>query len=65
MLVNILLGVSFLFGGNIYIDIPYKGFPDTKALFMEEWQCKQVKNDEEACIRLDDEYVGLYNKEKE
>ena len=32
---------------------------------MEEWQCKQVKTDKEACIRLDAEYVGLYNKEEE
>jgi len=64
MLVNILLGVSLLFGGNWYVDIPYKGFPDTKALFMEEWQCKQVKTDKEKCIKLDDEFYGLYEDEE-
>ena len=65
MLVNIILGVTLFFGGNVYIDIPYKGFPDIKALFMEEWQCKQVKTDKEKCIKLDDEFYGLYDEEEE
>jgi len=57
--------ISLLLGGNFYIDKPYKGFPDTKALFMEEWQCKQVKTDKEKCIKLDDEFYGLYDEEEE
>jgi hypothetical protein len=65
MILNILLGVTLFTGGNWYIDTPYKGFPNIKALFMEEWQCKQVKSDKEKCIKLDDEFYGLYEEEKE
>jgi hypothetical protein len=65
MILNILLGTTLFFGGNWYIDTPYKGFPNIKALFMEEWQCKQVKSDKEKCIKLDDEFYGLYEEEKE
>jgi hypothetical protein len=65
MILNILLGTTLFFGGNVYIDTPYKGFPNIKALFMEEWQCKQVKSDKEKCIKLDDEFYGLYEEEKE
>jgi len=64
MILNMLLGTVLFFGGNWYVDIPYKGFPDTKALFMEEWQCKQVKTDKEKCIKLDDEFYGLYEEEE-
>ena len=64
MILNILLGATLFFGENYYIDKPYKGFPDTKALFMEEWQCKQVKTDKEKCIKLDDEFYGLYEEEE-
>ena len=65
MFLQLALGVSLLFGGNFYIDKSYKGFPDTKALFMEEWQCEQVKTDKEKCIKLDDEFYGLYDEEEE
>ena len=65
MILNILLGTTLFLGGNWYIDTPYKGFPNIKALFMEEWQCKQVKTNKEKCIRVDDEYVGLYDEEEE
>lgn len=65
MILNILLGTALFFGGNVYIDTPYKGFSNIKALFMEEWQCKQVKTDKEKCIKLDDGYVGLHNEEEE
>ena len=65
MIVNILLGTLLFVGGNLYIDTPYKDFPNIKALFMEEWQCEQVKTNKEKCIRLDDEYVGLHNEEEE
>ena len=64
MILNILLGATLFFGGNYYIDKPYKGFPDTKALFIEEWQCKQVKSDKEKCVKLDDEFYGLYEEEE-
>ena len=59
---NIILGIVFFVGGNLYIDIPYKGFSNIKALFMEEWQCEQVKTDKEKCVRVDDEYIGLINE---
>ena len=64
MILNILLGATLFFGGNWYVDKPYKGFPDTKALFIEEWQCKQVKSDKEKCVKLDDKFYGLYEEEE-
>jgi len=64
MILNILLGTSLFFGGNYYIDKPYKGFPNIKALFIEEWQCKQVKTDKEKCVKLDDKFYGLYEEEE-
>ena len=64
MILNILLGTALFFGGNVYIDTPYKGFPNIKALFIEEWQCKQVKTDNEKCIKLDDKFYGLYEEEE-
>jgi hypothetical protein len=36
-------------------------YPSMKAMFMEEWQCKQVKTNKEKCIRVDDKYVGLFD----
>jgi hypothetical protein len=62
MFINIIVGVTLFFGGNLYIDTPYKGFSNIKALFMEEWQCEQVKTDKEKCVRVDDEYIGLINE---
>ena len=47
MILNIILGASLLFGGNWYVDKPYKGFPDTKALFMEEDQLAKIINNQE------------------
>ena len=63
MLINIIVGVFLFTGGNLYIDTPYKGFSNIKALFMEEWQCEQVKTDKQKCMRVDDEYIGLFDKE--
>tara|TARA_R110002167_G_scaffold257550_1_gene464079 strand:- start:281 stop:472 length:192 start_codon:yes stop_codon:yes gene_type:complete len=63
MLINIIVGVFLFTGGTLYIDTPYKGFSNIKALFMEEWQCEQVKTDKQKCMRVDDEYIGLFDKE--
>tara|TARA_B110000467_G_scaffold131895_1_gene126885 strand:+ start:24 stop:215 length:192 start_codon:yes stop_codon:yes gene_type:complete len=63
MFINIIVGVTLFFGGNLYIDTPYKGFSNINALFMEEWQCEQVKTDKQKCVRLDKEYIGLIDKE--
>ena len=64
MFFEALIVVLMLSGGKAYVDIPYKGYPYIKALFMEEWQCKQVKTKNEQCVRLDKEYVGLIDKKK-
>ena len=63
MFLNIIVGVFLFTGGNWYIDTPYKGFPNIKALFMEEWQCEQVKTDKQKCMRVDDEYIGLFEED--
>ena len=51
-------------GGKAYVDVPYKGYPHINALFLNEYHCNQVKTKKQYCVRLDDEYVGLIDKEK-
>jgi len=56
--------VLMLMGGKAYVDVPYKGYPHIKALFLNEYQCNQVKSKDERCVRLDKEYVGLLERKK-
>ena len=53
-----------LVGGKVYVDVPYKGYPNIKALFMKQWQCDQVKTKNEQCVRINKEYVGLLDKRR-
>ena len=48
--------------GQAYEDIPFKGYPPMKAIFLNEYQCEQVKTKNERCVRFDYEYVGLFDK---
>lgn len=41
----------------------YNEYPNMKAMFMKEWQCKQVKTDNQKCIIIDN-YVGLFEEEQ-
>ena len=56
--------VLMLMGGQAYVDVPYKGYPHIKALFLNEYQCNQVKTKDERCVRLDKEYVGLLERKR-
>ena len=58
VLAVVFLGVS----GQAYMDVPYKDYPYIKALFLNEYQCEEVKTKKEKCIRIDREYVGLFKK---
>lgn len=53
-----------LSGGKAYVDVPYKGYPYIKALFLNEYHCEQVKTKNEKCVRIDKEYVGLLDKRR-
>jgi hypothetical protein len=58
-----ILAVVFLsVSGQAYKDVPFKGWPPMKAIFLNEYQCEQVKAKNERCVRFSYEYVGLFEK---
>ena len=60
-MLEIIVTILLIVGGQAYVDMPYKGYPDIKAMFLNEYQCNEVKTKKERCIRIDKKYVGLFN----
>ena len=62
MFFKTIIVVLMLSGGKAYVDVPYKGYPDIKALFLNEYHCEEVKTKNEQCVRINKEYVGLIER---
>tara|TARA_B100000676_G_scaffold94150_1_gene93904 strand:+ start:2550 stop:2744 length:195 start_codon:yes stop_codon:yes gene_type:complete len=58
VLAVVFLGIS----GQAYQEVPFKGYPPMKAIFLNEYQCNEVKTKKEKCVRFSYEYVGLFEK---
>ena len=64
MFFDAIIIVLMLAGGKAYVDVPYKGYPYIKALFLNEYHCEQVKTKKERCVRINKEYVGLIERKR-